>query len=159
MIYIDFYILDLMILFVDLRKSLVLELLQVINVTFFELQQKTIDLETEANYQLVFDCRKIYVQHYLNDQHDLALRRIFIRTVNNNIDVFSYLQDEMNEDLFSYGYLEVGPDVFTYGDEELEALIDFEVVIPIGFIYDEAQLINDIDTYCLPSKQYTIVEE
>lgn len=160
MIFIDFSILVLMLLPIAIRKPVILQMFSVVNQSTEALQNDLIQAKNDADYLLIFDCRRIYFEHFLNDQHDFALRRIFIRDVVQQVDPFSFLNDELNEPIYSYLNSESPTDEpFSYMSDEVEDLIDFEVVVPIGFIYDEPTMIKHIDTYRLPGKTYQIVEE
>lgn len=161
MILIDFFVLHYMLLATVLRKPVITEFLSVFQLTFSEYGNNVSQLKNKVDYRLIFDCRRIYFEHYLNDQHDAGLRRIFIRDVQNATTVFIYQTNEQNAPLIIQTNDEVvqptGP--YLYQESEILDLIDFEVVLPVGLVYNEAQLRNDIDTFRLPGKTYLIVVE
>jgi len=159
MIVIDLGILVLLLLFSEFQKPISLAFFDVVNQTLEYTNSNTMALKEYANYELSFDCRKINFEHYLNDQHDNALRRIFIRDVSNTFIIYVYNPAENNEDVYVYNPDEPEAGIVLYNPSEYAALLDFEVVVPIGFVYNEADLRADIDTFRLPGMKYQIVEE
>lgn len=160
MIGIDLSILVLLLLFKEFQTTTNLALFQVINQTLELTNQNSWNLLDYAKYELSFDCRKVYFEHYLNDQHDEPLRRIFIRDVSNTFIIYIYNPAENNEDVFIYNPAESAPEeVYLYNHSEYNGLLDFEVVVPIGLVYNEADLRADIDTFRLPGMKYQIVAE
>lgn len=159
MIYFNLSVLDLMLLFDVLRQPFILLFLSVINQTLEQTQQKTITLHTAAMYELQFDCRKIYVEHFLNDQHDSLLRRIFIRDIENQTRTYLYRKSEQNEPIYLHRKSEAQTPVYLYRKAEILGLLDFEVVVPVGLSYNVDLLKSHIDTYRLPGMSYQIVTE
>lgn len=159
MIYWDLMIVCQMLLQRALHLPKVMTFFSVIQSTLEFTQSQTHQFYDKSMYELSFDCRKIYFQHYLNDQHDNLLRRIFIRDVTNNTQIFMYNPDEMNEIVYMYNPDEIHDPIYMYNPDEILGLIDFEVVIPIGFLYNEPLLIQHIDKFRLPGMKYIIVEE
>lgn len=161
MILIDFLVLHSMLLAIVLRKPVTGEFLSVFRQIFSEMGDNASQLKNSFDYALIFDCRKIYFEHYLNDMHDDELRRIFIRDVQNATTVFIYQTDELNAPLIILTEDEVTPPAgpYLYQESEVLNLIGFEVVVPIGLVYNEAQLRKNIDIFRLPGKTYQIVEE
>lgn len=161
MIAIDFLVLHTMLLAIVLRKPVIGAFLSVFGLTFSQMGNRASQLKDTFDYLLIFDCRKIYFEHFLNDKHDDELRRIFIRDVQNATTVFIYQTSELNAPLIIRTQDEVTEPAgaYLYQDSEVLDLIDFEVVVPMGFIYNEAQLRKHIDTYRLPGKTYQIIQE
>lgn len=159
MIFFDFNMVTLMLLFEALQKPVVLAFFSVINASIQVIDTNTEDLYNESMFELSFDCRKIYFQDYLNEKHDNVLRRIRIRDINNSPKVYLYNPSEQNETTFLYNPTEVFQPLNLYNPGEILGLIDFEVVVPIGFVYNEALLISHIEKFRLPGMKYQIVEE
>lgn len=159
MIFFDLAILDLLLLFVELRQPIILVFLSVINQSLELTQTKTTNLYNHAMYEVSFDCRKIYFQHYLNDRHDNDLRRIYIRDRQSINPIFLYNKAEENEPFYLHNKIEDKPPVYFYNQSEQLSLIDFEVVVPIGFSYNSNLLNSHIRKFKLPGLKYLIVEE
>jgi hypothetical protein len=159
MIIFDLAILDLMLLFDVLRQNLIQVLFSVVNQTLAQTQQNTTELRTNAMYEVQFDCRRIYFEHYLNDQHDNMLRRIFIRDIQNQGTMYLYRKIEQNEPIYLYRKSEGQTPVYLYRKSEILGLLDFEVVLPVGLVYSEDLLRSHIDKFRLPGKTYQIVIE
>jgi len=159
MIYFNLLLLDLMLLFDVVRKPLILEFLSVINHTLEITQQRTHSLFSDSMYELQFDCRKIYFRHYLNDQHDSVLRRIYIRDVAHQSKSYLYRRSELNEPLVLYRRSENNQPVYLYRKSEMLGLLDFEVVVPSGLVFNQELLKSHIDKFRLPGMTYQIVVE
>lgn len=159
MIFFDLAVLDLLLLFVELRQPIILVFLSVINQSLQLTQTKTTDLYNYSIYEVAFDCRRISFESYLNDKHDNSLRRIFIRDISSIAPTYLYNISENNEPQVIYNLIEVEDAIQIYNQSEVLSLIDFEVVMPIGLMYVMSQLKNDIEKFKLPGLKYQIVEE
>lgn len=159
MIYFNLLLLDAMLLFDVLRQPLILVLFSVVNQTLEQTQQSTHALHESAMYELQFDCKKIYFEHFLNDQHDAVLRRIFIRDVPHHSRTWLYRRAEQNEPIYLYQRSEATLPVFLYRKSEMLGLLDFEVVVPLALTYNPDLLKSHIDTFRLPGMTYQIVSQ
>lgn len=161
MIFIDYTLLLLMLLLLAFRKPEIMAFYDTF-VQFFTMYQTELFAKREKfDYMVSFDCRRINFEHYLNDEHDFTLRRIFIRDVVQFPQGVIYQEIEENEPFIVYqeGETPVTPEQPVYMENELSGVIDFEVVVPVGFIYDEQLMRSHIDMLRLPGKSYQIVEE
>lgn len=159
MIFFDLTVVVLMLLFDCMKTPANLAFFDVFNQSLQITQDNTTTLYIYSMYELSFNPSKISFEHYLNDKHDELFRRIFIRDVQNNQQLFMYNPEEENEPLFMYNPGEPHTPIYYYNPEEILGLLDFEVVVPIGFVYDESLLIDHIEKFRLPGMSYQIVEE
>ena len=159
MIFVDLSILDLMLLYDVLRQPIITLFLSVVNMTLSHTQQQTSDVRSSALYELQFDCKKINFEHYLNDQHDDSLRRIYIRDIANQSLNYLYRKSEQNEPVYLFRKSEMETPIYLYRKSEIFGLLDFEVVVPFGLAFNEDLLKFHIDKFRLPGMSYQIVIE
>lgn len=161
MILIDYSLLLLMLLLVVLRKPQMRAFCDTFVQFFTAYQNELIAKQEKFDYMVSFDCRRIYFEHYLNNEHDFTLRRIFIRDVIQLPQAVIYQEIEGNEPFVVYqeGETPTIPEQPVYMENELSGVVDFEVVVPVGFIYDEQLMRSHIDMLRLPGKSYQIIEE
>jgi hypothetical protein len=159
LIFLDFYLTAQMLLMNVMNVPCILALFEVLSYPFEYNQLVIFAIKDNATYLLQFDCRRIYFQHYLNDQHDDVLRRIFIRDVVDSRFTYLYNRSENGVNPFVFNRVEGIQDTYLYNRNEIASLLDFEVVLPIGLIYNLDQLRSHIERYKLPGMQYQIIEE
>lgn len=159
MIFFDLAILDLLLLFDVLRKNTIITFLAIINQSLMFTQNKTTQFYNTSMYELSFNCSRISMEYYLNDLFDPTLRRIFIRDIENTTAVVVYNQNEGNEPVYVYNASENEEHPIIYNYEELLDLIDFEVVLPATFFFNEDLLKSTVNKFKLPGMKYTIVQE
>jgi hypothetical protein len=159
LIYLDMFLTAQMLLMDVMNTSTILAWFQLLSFQFEFNQIKIFTIKDKASYLLQFDCRKIYFQHYLNDQHDDVLRRIFIRDIVDSRFTFLYNRSENATAPYLFNRSESIIETFLYNRNEISSLLDFEVVLPVGLIYNSNKLIADIERYKLPGMKYQIVIE
>lgn len=157
MIFLDFFLLIQMMLPVDLQRPYLIEYIKVFTTSIDYTQSQSIALYEEINYNITFNELKIYVEHYLNNQHDPINRMIYIEDVEQDEETYIFNEIEGNELVYLWNNDDPdGEDLYLFNTSEIDALLDFIVFVPSGLIYDENILNIDIRKYKLPGMSYEI---
>jgi hypothetical protein len=157
MIYIDFILLTTLLLPVVLRRTLISAWLTVATASIDTVQTESTALYDATNYRLKFNELKIYIEHYLNDQHDPTDRMIRIVDVEQEQNTYIFNANEDNENLYIWNVGEEdGEDVFLFNDSEIDDIEDFIVEVPVALVFNEDALRRDVDTFRLPGMKYSI---
>jgi hypothetical protein len=157
MIFIDFSLLVQMLLPHVMQQPLNYSFMGVITSSINITQTNSTQLYNELNYSLKFNELKIYVEHYLNDQHDDVLRRIYIDDVVQVEDTFIFNTSEQNEELWLWNNADPDiEDLFIFNESEIDGLNDFIVYYPAGHPVNLPLLKSHIDSFKLPSLKYQI---
>lgn len=158
MIYIDFILLTTLLLPMVLRRTLISAWLNVATASIDTVQTESTALYDATNYRLKFNELKIYIEHYLNDQHDPTDRMIRIVDVEQEQNTYIFNSNEDNENLYIWNVGEEdGEDVFLFNDSEIDDIEDFIVEVPAALVFNEDALRRDVDTFRLPGMKYSIV--
>lgn len=166
MIYIDFILLTTLLLPMVLRRTLISAWLNVATASIDTVQTESTALYDATNYRLKFNELKIYIEHYLNDQHDPTDRMIRIVDVEQEQNTYIFNTNEDNENLYIWNVddpdgddadlLPDGEDVFLFNDSEIDDIEDFIVEVPVALVFNEDALRRDVDTFRLPGMKYSI---
>lgn len=157
MIYIDFILLTTLLLPMVLRRTLISAWLNVATASIDTVQTESTALYDATNYRLKFNELKIYIEHYLNDQHDPTDRLIRIVDVEQEQNTYIFNANEDNENLYIWNVGEVdGEDVYLFNDSEIDDIEDFIVEVPVALVFNEDAIKRDVDTFRLPGMKYSI---
>jgi hypothetical protein len=106
-------------------------------------------------YRLLITPQVCYLEKFLNDRYDYALRRIRVRDAQYAGLLYMYMEAEGNP-VFMFTEAE-GKPVYLFTEAETLAQEDnFEVVLPAGMDYGENQMRGEIDSYKLAGMKYQI---
>lgn len=133
---------------IDMFKSM-LEPVESINVKFVAKTE-------EVDYFLQFNGQTIYLEHYLNDQYDNILRRIFIENTATTNRVTIYFKSEGQAPTNIFFKSESQPPAYLRWRSEPVTSNDFIVWVPSDITYDETVMRSQIDLYRIAGKLYTI---
>lgn len=157
MIYIDFILLTTLLLPMVLRRTLISAWLNVATASIDTVQTESTALYDATNYRLKFNELTIYIEHYLNDQHDPTDRMIRIVDVEQEQNTYIFNANEDNENLYIWNVGEEdGEDVYLFNDSEIDDIEDFIVEVPVALVFNEDALRRDVDTFRLPGMKYSI---
>lgn len=123
--------------------------LETINISFATIADK-------LTYELQFNGQKIYLQHYLNDQFDATLRRIYIENTAASNRVTIYFKSEGQAPTYIYFKSEGMPPVYLRWKTEATTSTDFIVWVPVDIVFEEVVMRAKIDKYKYAGKRYTI---
>jgi hypothetical protein len=158
MIFLDFYLLIVMLLPVDLQKPFFIQYIKVFTDSIDYTQTQSTALFDEIKYNMIFNELTIYIEHYLNDQHDNIDRGIYIEDVEQDELLYIFNEIEGNELVYIFNNGEPGgEDLWLFNSEEIDNLIDFIVYVPAALTYDENLLKFNIEKYKLPGMSYQIL--
>lgn len=110
----------------------------------------------DINYKLSFNGQTVYLEHYLNDQYDDVLRRIWIENTSNTSQAYIYLKAELQPKLFVYKRSEGKPPLYLFGSAEPLFSTHFIVHVPDDITYVEVIMRAQIDQYRIAGKIYEI---
>ena len=156
MIFIDFYILAQMMFFDFLRKPTILYLAQIIGSSFNHTQNNLQTLFNTTKYDLSFNGQTIYLEHYLNDQFDNDLRRIYIEDTDVDDAVYLFNEDEGNEDTYLFNTAEAEADTFLRNTEESLAVISFIVYVPSDIVFNMTVMRKHVQKYAISGFNFEI---
>ena len=106
-------------------------------------------------YEMAMNYQVCYMEAFLNDRFDFINRGIYIEDAENEETIYIYQRDELTP-LFIYERSEDLPQsVFTRGESNGDYINDFVVFVPIGLVFDEAEMRAMIATK-LCGKRYKI---
>lgn len=140
----------------ELRQPKVLALLTSILKPFSDVNNEFVELTDETKYLLQFNGQTIYLEHYLNDQYDNVLRRIYIETVSESNRVVLYYKTEGQAPVYIYRKSELATPVYIRRRYEAVSSTDFIVYVPSDVSYDETAMRAQIDQFRQAGKTYII---
>lgn len=159
MIFIDFALLTILLLPAIMNRTLIKDFLSVVHISINKTQTNATQLYDDTAYLMQFNEEKIYIEHYLNDQHDPVLRRIYIDNIEQDQNTYLFNNIEQNENVYDFNLGDPDEEIlYLYDNSEIDNLDDFVVVIPYFFVYRVDVLKSHVDMFKLPGKKYSIIE-
>ena len=140
----------------ELRQPKLIALLGAVLKPFKDVNDEFVTLSNDTKYLLQFNGQTIYLEHYLNDQHDEVLRRIYIVTVSEVNRVAIYFKTEGQAPLYIYRKSELETPVYIRRKTEAVSTTDFIVYVPSDITFDETAMRAQIDQFKQAGKTYII---
>ena len=136
------------------RASVILGWYQCVAVVLGTINDSLVSSRNGIQYKLRFNAQVIYLEHFLNDKYDDVNRGIYIEDAANTDVVYFYNEiEEKHTDIYNTSetnplYLVNGAE---YGDD-----VDYIVKVPASVTYTNIDMGNEINSYNLAGKRYTI---
>lgn len=141
---------------VSLRKPKRIALLQTALKPLSTINQEFKSKTDDITYFLQFNGQTIYLEHYLNDQYDDVLQRIYIENTSGSNRVTLYFKSEGQASTFVYFKSEAQPPLYLRWKSEPVTGVDFIVWVPVDVTFDEIVMRAQIDKYRQAGKTYLI---
>lgn len=157
MIFIDLYVLFQLLQPELLRKPIVFAFLKSFSEDLNKTQSDLQMLYANTKYDLTFNGQTIYLEHFLNDQYDPTLRRIYIEDIDTDDTLYLFNKSEQNELTHLFNQSENEPALYLINQSESITTVDFQIIIPGDVVFDELVLRKRFDQYRLAGPNYEIV--
>lgn len=117
--------------------------------------------KSNKEYQIKFTSETNLLEHFLNDQFDTTLRRIYITTINEDEIkyIFTTAENKSPVYIFTKSLSEpptVEPEFYVFTKNEILTAINFIINVPASLVFDELYFRAKVDNYNQVGKNYTI---
>lgn len=156
MIFLDLYVLALMLLPPQDRQQWVIDIVNVSTFSISNLQTAVQDFYDQKKYDLQFNGQVVYLEHLLNDLFDPNDRQIYIDDPALISPTYVFNDSEVNESTYLTNTSEVVDGVYMFNESELAGQSDFIIKIPASVTYDAEILTIYVNKYRIAPMRWTI---
>lgn len=110
-----------------------------------------------VEYTLQWNGQTIYLERFLNEQHDPIGGGIFITNSDDLPYTYWFNKAENKPPRYLYNVVEGGPNTYLFNQVEVDQAIHFTVNIPVAVSYSPIEVNANIERYAIAGKNWEIV--
>lgn len=123
-----------------LRKDVLMSIVTAVYAPIVSLHNLFLQYRKAKFYAIAMNFETCYLESFLNDRFDFALRRIYIDDAPVGASTFIYMQGEERPLVLTLRSETAPQYMYTRGESGGDILYDFIVYVPIGVQYDDVEI-------------------